>query len=177
MSAQADRPNGCCVRERTELGRSRGYRALMKQIPLDLKVSVHATPGDTYEWSKVLLARVSVGGTLELLTAAWEKVLGYGRRELQGATLCQLMGTSQAAAAEAVEAILDQADMSPVDLTLRSRAGDAKLLRLHRRLDAYANKIFILAEESPAPAVRVGRQTAAPAALTLHGSNQQGRMK
>ena len=40
--------------------------------------------------------------------------------------------------------------MDPVDLTVRSRGGEAKCLRLHRRHDAYTRKIFIVAEETSA---------------------------
>jgi len=135
----------------------------MKTMPLDLRLAVRVTAGDTFEWSQVLLARASFNGTLELLTAAWEKVLGYGRHELAGKTLCQLMGSSRTAAAGVVVAILDERNPDPVDLTVRCRAGEAKSLRLHRRLDAYTDKVFIVAEEAPAtlhPAVRAGRQTA-----------------
>jgi hypothetical protein len=107
-----------------------------------------------------MLARANFNGTLELLTAAWGRLLGYGRHEFEGKTLRQLMGSSKTAAADAVVAILDERNMNPVDLTVRSRAGEAKCLRLHRRLDAYADKVFILAEEAAAPAVRAGRQTA-----------------
>ena len=64
--------------------------------PDDLKLAVHVSPGDTYEWSKVLLARANTNGTLELLTAAWERVLGYGRHEFVGKTLRQLMRSSSA---------------------------------------------------------------------------------
>jgi hypothetical protein len=131
----------------------------MKQIPMDLKLAVHVSPGDTFEWSKVLLARANFSGTLELLTAAWERVLGYGRRELEGKTLCELMGADEEAASEVVLAILDQRNFDPVDLILHSRAGEVKCLRLHRRLDEYGNRIMIVAEENPAPAVRAGRQT------------------
>jgi hypothetical protein len=130
----------------------------MEPIPRDLKLAVHVSPGDTYEWSKVLLARANVN-TLELLTAAWEKVLGYGRHELEGKTLRQLMGPSQTAATEAVVAILDQRNMDPVDLTVHSRAGEARRLRLHRRFDAYTHKMFIFAEEGPARTVRASTQT------------------
>ena len=66
---------------------------------MDLKLAVRVNPGDTFEWSKILLARANFNGTLELLTAAWERVLGYGRRELEGKTLGQLMGSSRTAAA------------------------------------------------------------------------------
>jgi hypothetical protein len=131
----------------------------MKSMPMDLKLAVHVSPGDTFEWSKVLLARANFSGTLELLTAAWERVLGYGRRELEGKTLCQLMRADGEVASEVVGAILDERNIDPVDLTLHSRAGEPKCLRLHRRLDEYARRIMIVAEENPAPAVRAGRQT------------------
>jgi hypothetical protein len=132
----------------------------VKPIPTDLKLAVHVSPGDTYEWSTVLLARANVNGTLELLTAAWEKVLGYGRHELEGKTLRQLMGPSETGAGETVVAILDERNMDPVDLTVHSRAGEARRLRLHRRFDAYTHKMFIVAEEGPARTVRASTQTA-----------------
>jgi hypothetical protein len=95
----------------------------------------------------VLLARAHFHGTLELLTAAWERSLGYGRHELRGKTLCQLMGSHTKEAARAVAAILDEHSSDPVDLTLRCRGGEAKAMRLHRRFDAYERKMFIVAEE------------------------------
>jgi hypothetical protein len=140
---------------------------------MDLKVTMHVTSGDTYEWSQVLLARASINGTFELLTAAWEKVLGYGRHELEGKTLCQLMGAAENGAAEVVVAILDARTMDPVDLTLRSRAGEAKFMRLHRRLDEYGRRIMIVAEEHPVPAVRAGAQTGRGSSLRL-GATTKG---
>ena len=116
--------------------------------PVDFALAHHVSPGDTYEWSKVLLARANFDGTLEFLTAAWERVLGYGRYEFKGKTLCQLMGSDEKAAASAVAAILDERSMAPVDLTLRCRGGRARSLRLHRRLDSYTHSMFIVAEET-----------------------------
>jgi hypothetical protein len=118
--------------------------------PVDLTLAVYVSPGDTYEWSKVLLARTNANGSLELLTAAWERVLGYGRQEFVGKTLRQLMRSSKEAAARTVAAILDEQNMDPVDLIVRSRGGEAKCLRLHRRHDAYTRKMFIVAEETAA---------------------------
>jgi hypothetical protein len=118
--------------------------------PADFRLAVHVSPGDSSEWSKVLLARANFTGTLELLTAGWERALGYGRAEFAGKTLCQLMWSSKSAAAGAVAAILDERNADPVDLTMRCRAGEAKCFRLHRRLDDYAHNIFIVAEELPA---------------------------
>lgn len=144
----------------------------MKTIPTDLKLAVHVSPGDTFEWSQVMLARASFNGTLELLTAAWERFLGYGRQEFEGKTLRHLMGSSRAAAADTVVAILDERDMAPVDLTVRRRDGESKRLRLHRRLDEYGDRMHIVAEEVPAAAVRGGRQTTQVPGLNLHGSHQ-----
>jgi hypothetical protein len=72
-----------------------------------------------------------------------------GAAEFEGKTLSQLMDSNETHAADVVVAILDEHSMDPVDLTLRSRRGEAKRLRLHRRLDAYTHKVFIMAEETP----------------------------
>src|SRR3954463_16762364 len=111
-----------------------------------LHLSAHASAGDTYEWSTVLLARAHANGRLELLTAAWERMLGYGRNEFSGKTLGELRPGGNGAAAAAVAAILDEANMAPVEVTLRGRRGDEKRLRLHRRYDAYMPQMFIVAE-------------------------------
>jgi hypothetical protein len=121
--------------------------------PADFTLTMRVTAGDTFEWSKVLLAKAHADGTLQLLTAAWERFLGYGRHEFEGKALRQLTGLGATAAAGAVVAILDERHMRPVDLTLRSRAGEAKCLRLHRRLDPHTKRIFIVAEETIASTV------------------------
>jgi PAS domain S-box-containing protein len=104
------------------------------------------TPGDTYEWSQVLLARAKANGTLELLTAAWERVLGYGRQELAGKTLRHFL-QQPAEATSVVASILERGDMAPVEMTLQCRDGHPKTLRLHRRFDHYEGHMFIVAEE------------------------------
>jgi hypothetical protein len=114
-------------------------------IPTDLTLAAHVTPGDTYEWSQVLLARASFRGTLEFLTAAWEQVLGYGRHEFAGKTLGKLLRSARPAAL--VAAILDERNANPVDLTLHCRDGAAKRFRLHRRFDDYQRHVYIVAEE------------------------------
>ena len=124
---------------------------------VDLKIAVHVTAGETFEWSQVLLARANRSGTLELLTAAWERVLGFGRHEFHGKTLRQLMGSDAYAAAKVVVAIFHEGNMEPVDVTVCNRAGEAKRLRLHRRLDEYGSRVMIVAEEDPGPALRTAR--------------------
>ena len=112
--------------------------------PDDFQLAVLSAPGHTYEWSNVLLARAHFNGTLELLTAAWERLLGYGRQEFAGKTLCQLMEPRKPAA---IAAILDELNPGPVDLKVRCRNGESKSLRLHRWLDPVERKMFIVAEE------------------------------
>ena len=114
--------------------------------PLDFTLAVHVGTGHTYEWSKLLLARANFNGTLEFLTAAWERLLGYGREEFAGKTLRQLMGSRRLAAIAA--AILDHENMQPFELTLRCRDGKPKRLRLHRRFDPHERKMYIVAEEA-----------------------------
>ena len=118
-------------------------------LPADFTLSVHVTPGDNFEWSKVLLARARFDGSFELLTSAWEQLLGYGRRELGGKTFAELLGSRRAAAA-AVGAILHKTSRAAVDLSMRGRDGATRSLRLHRRFDADDCIMFIVAEENPA---------------------------
>lgn len=133
--------------------------------PLDLKLAVHATAGATYQCSDVLLARVRFNGTMELLTDAWETVLGYTADEFAGKTLAELM---RSPAPEAVvAAILDERHRDPVDLTLRCRDGTAKRFRVHRRFDDYGRQVFLVAEETASSIAlepAAGEDPTAPAA-------------
>jgi hypothetical protein len=128
----------------------------MHTIPRDFILAVNATHGDTYEWSRVLLARAHLDGRLELLTAAWGRVLGYGHGEFSGKTLGEFMTAGKSAAPGIVAAILDPDNMDPVEVTLSCRRGEAKPFRLHRRYDPYTPQMFIVAEEVPGERVRVG---------------------
>jgi hypothetical protein len=110
---------------------------------------MHVTPGDNFEWSKVLLARARFDGRFELLTSAWERLLGYGRRELTGKTFAQLLG-SRTAAQAAIAAILERTNRVAVDVSMRGRDKAESSLRLHRRFDPDDRMMFIVAEENPA---------------------------
>ena len=116
--------------------------------PDDFHLAVVVSPGRIYARSNVLLAKAHSNGKLELLTAAWEKLLGYERQEFAGKTLRQLMGSRKPIAAAAVAAILDDRNLTPVDLKVRGRDGEGKCLRLHRRFDPYERSMFIVAEET-----------------------------
>jgi PAS domain S-box-containing protein len=116
--------------------------------PTDLRLIFHDNLSDSYEMSKVLLATADFNGTLQLLTSGWERVLGYGREELKGKTLLQLMWSDLRSAAEAAAAILDRLDLGPVDLRVRCRDGQGKCLRLNRLYDKREQMMYIVAEET-----------------------------
>jgi hypothetical protein len=126
--------------------------------PSDFRLVLHDSLSDSYEMSKVLLARASFDGTLQLLTSGWERVLGYGRGEINGKTLLQLMWCNARNAAAAVAAILDRLNMEPVDLRVRCRNGLGKCLRLYRQYDRDEHMMYIVAEEAPPNAAGVRRR-------------------
>jgi PAS domain-containing protein len=118
----------------------------------DVKLSVVIHSQDGYECSSILLAKADLDGTLELLTGAWERLLGYGRRELDGKALRDLMAADREAdslIAHAVAAVFNEQSMASVELTLRCRSGARKRLRLHRRFDSVTGDVYIVGEEVP----------------------------
>jgi PAS domain S-box-containing protein len=117
------------------------------RCPTDFKLIFRDNLSDSYEMSQVLLATADFDGTLQLLTSGWERVLGYGRKELTDKTLIHLMWSDRRAAAAAVAAILDRTDGRAVDLRVRSRTGQAKCLRLNRLYDKPEHLMYIVAEE------------------------------
>jgi hypothetical protein len=117
--------------------------------PIDLRLVVHDTLSDSYESSKVLLAKAGFDGTLQLLTSAWERVLGYGREEFRDKTLFHFMWSNPHSTAAAAAAIMDQLNMGCVDLRLRCRDGRGTCLTLHRLYDKDEHMMYIVAEETP----------------------------
>ena len=135
--------------------------------PLDLRLVLHDTLSDSYESSGVLLAKAGFDGTLQLLTSAWERVLGYAREEFKGKTLLDLMWSNPRSAAAAAAAILDALNLSPVDLRLRCGNGSGKSLTLHRLYAKGEHTIYIVAEERPDPVASGTARTRRPDRVTL----------
>ena len=156
LSPEADnsRFRVCAIAQPREWpGRTLGMKEFLKTRPLsvpdDLQLSVLAGPGQTYQRSNVLLARAHLSGTLEFLTAAWGKLLGYEAHELAGKTLRHLMAIATPVSVRAIEAILDEVNLEPVDLNVRCRDGRIKGLKLHRRFDPHERSMYIVADETP----------------------------
>lgn len=118
------------------------------RYPIDLRLIFHANLTDSYEMSKVLLARAGFDGTLHFLTSGWERTLGYTREELREKPLSQLMWGNRELVAAAIAAIFDELSMQPVELRLRCRDGGGKRLKLHRRYDGHEQAVYIVAEEA-----------------------------
>ena len=113
----------------------------------DLRVILGENFSDSYELSQVLLAAAGFDGVLQLLTSGWERALGYGREELRGKTLMDLMGGDPRGTAAAAAAILDTGGDAPVEVSMRHRDGRGKPFRLHRRYDRDEHMMYIVAEE------------------------------
>jgi PAS domain-containing protein len=108
----------------------------------DLTLVLREHLSDSYELSQVLLASASYDGRLQLLTSGWERVLGYGRKELRGKSLLQLTGCRRT-----IAAILDTLDLAPVELRMRCRSGLSKAFRLHRHYDQQEHVMYVVADE------------------------------
>jgi len=140
----------------------------VSRCPSDFRLVFHDSLSDSYELSKVLLATADFDGTLQLLTSGWERVLGYGREELEGKTLANLLWSDRRGPGRTVSAILDPLSTDPVELKVRCRSGLGKCFTLHRRYDKQEKMVYIVAEEAarkPAPAARGGAERRAAVRL------------
>jgi len=139
----------------------------MSHCPKDLRLVFHDSLSDSYELSRVLLATADLNGTLQLLTSGWERVLGYGREELEGKTLADLLWSDRRGAARTVAAILDTLNLGAVDIGVRCRSGLGKRFRLHRRYDQHEQMMYIVAEETPSEPAAVRERAERRAAVRL----------
>jgi len=119
------------------------------RCPNDFVLVFHHSLSDSFELSQVLLATADFDGKLQLLTSGWERVLGYGREELEGKALLELMWSDRRGAAAAVAAILEISHARDVELRMRCRSGLGKGFRLHRHYDAREQLMYLVAEETP----------------------------
>lgn len=92
----------------------------------------------SFRASDVCLACLHAGGRLELLTGAWESILGYERRELDGRPLHTLLSHGS----DTVRRLLDPGEPDPVLIEVMARGG-ARTLEVHRRLDDYEPSLYL----------------------------------
>jgi PAS domain-containing protein len=92
--------------------------------------------------SDLCLACLHADGRLELLTGAWESILGYKRHELDGRALHTLLSRGS----DAVRRLLDPAEPDPVLIDVIASGGGVRSLEVHRRLDDYEPSLYLACE-------------------------------
>jgi hypothetical protein len=100
-------------------------------------------PFSVYAGLDILLARIHGDGRFEVLSAAWEGVLGFRCDELNGSSLFALLPFDEASARALLRRITDPAEPEPMVFEVRCKGAAPVRMRWHRRFDQYANAMFI----------------------------------
>jgi PAS domain-containing protein len=106
-------------------------------------VVVCRKPFSAYAGLDVLLARIHGDGRFEVLSAAWEGILGFRCDELNGSSLFALLPFDEATARALLRRITDPAEPEPMVFEVRCKGSAPIRLRWHRRFDPYADAMFI----------------------------------
>lgn len=116
-------------------------------IAADRVVLYCRLPYPRYVRSDVFLARLMPSGALQLLSGAWERVLGFGRGELNGRRLLDMLPPARRALGEAaLRHLLSPEQADPVTIELVRRDGTTLRMHCHRRFDPYDATLFIAGE-------------------------------
>lgn len=97
---------------------------------------------NSFRASDVCLACLHADGRLELLTGAWESLLGYPRHELDGRALHTLLSSGS----DTVRRLLDPGEPDPVVIDVIASGGGVRSLEVHRRLDDYEPSLYLACE-------------------------------
>jgi PAS domain S-box-containing protein len=117
--------------------------SLLPLTDLDNIVIARRKPCPAYGGLDLLLARFGRAGSFEILSAAWERVLGYGRAELDGRPLLGLIQLPRRSAHRLVLMLLDESEPCPIAFSLTRKDGTEVQLQWYRRFDAYDESVFI----------------------------------
>lgn len=117
--------------------------SLLPLTDLDNIVIACRKPYPAYERLDLLLARFGRTGRFEVLSAAWERVLGYGRAELDGRPLFELIVLPRRSARRLILMLLDESEPCPIAFSLSRKDGTQVPLQWYRRFDAYDARVFI----------------------------------
>ena len=121
----------------------RGPASLLPRTAVDNIVIACRKPYPAYERLDLLLARFGRTGRFEILSAAWERVLGYGCAELDGRPLFELIHLPRRSARRLILMVLDENEACPIAFSLSRKDGKQVPLQWYRRFDAYDERIFI----------------------------------
>ena len=95
---------------------------------------------------EVCLACLHRDGRLELLTGAWESLLGFRQAELDGRWLHSLLAGERGAARAALQRLLDPLASDPVVMEVRTKEGSVRGLRVYRHFDPYEPSLYFACE-------------------------------
>jgi hypothetical protein len=95
---------------------------------------------------EVCLACLHGDARLELLTGAWESVLGFEPAELEGRRLCGLLAGDRDAARAALRRLLDPLQPEPVLIDVRMKDGAVRSLCIYRHFDPYEPSLYFACE-------------------------------
>jgi len=95
---------------------------------------------------EVCLACLHCDGRLELLTGAWESLLGFRQAELDGRSLYSLLAGERGAGRIAVQRLLDPLGPEPVLMDVRRKDGAVRGLRIYRHFDLYEPSLYFACE-------------------------------
>ncbi len=106
-------------------------------------VIVCRKPYPAYTGLDVLLARVHADGRFELLSEAWEAILGFRGEELDGKSLFALLPLDRRAARALLKRITDPGEPEPLAFEVRCKSAGPLRMRWHRRFDEYTDTLFL----------------------------------
>lgn len=101
--------------------------------------------------SELCLACLHADGRLELLSGAWERVLGHGHDELQGRSFYSLLDADDARARSRLQALLDRRRPDPVRLDVLRKGGGRRTLQVYRLFDEYEPSLYLACDPFQAP--------------------------
>lgn len=94
----------------------------------------------------VCLARLHADGCFELLSGAWQGLLGFEPAELDGRALLELLALDPPSGRRLIGRLVDPEETGPMRLELRCKDGRSLPMQWHRRFDAYDRSLYIAAE-------------------------------
>ena len=121
-------------------------------------------PCPPYGRYAVCLACLYRDGRFELLSGAWESMLGFTPGELDGRRFASLVARGRSGRA-VLRRIVDEREPDPLHLELRCKNGASLPLAVYRRFDAYDGSVFIAGTPENgfmAPPSRAPRDRAPP---------------
>ncbi len=106
-------------------------------------VVVCRKPYPAYTGLDVLLARVHADGRFELLSEAWEAILGFRGEELDGKSLFTLLPLDERSARALLRRITDPREPDPLVFEIVCKSAGPLRMHWHRRFDEYTDTVFI----------------------------------